>query len=187
MTGFSFAKPWSLTTEADRSKARESSRVSSIDLSSSFEHKRLKEMYDDMQAVSLAFVEAVIVDDAEALRQKLASPGKANSADQPVLVSQATFASLKHLLAHLWYTGSVVRDFNREQRQLLEERVAKLEARPVFEDAGVWDRDKSYLAGQGVTSDGSFWICKRPSAPGERPGASDAFRLAVKRGKDARQ
>ncbi len=68
----------------------------------------------------------------------------------------------------------------------IQGRIKELESRPEFEDAGVWSDEKSYKNGNGVTYDGSFWIVKRDTQPGEKPGASSGFRLCVKRGKDGR-
>ena len=67
----------------------------------------------------------------------------------------------------------------------LEKRIADLEQNQ-FEDAGVWVDSRSYRKNQGVTQAGSFWIAQRDVAAGEKPGASNNWRLAVKAGKDAR-
>lgn len=72
-----------------------------------------------------------------------------------------------------------------ERNAALEKRVNELEARPVMEYAGVWDQKKVYGSGKFVTDGGSLWHSKRASV-GERPGASDAWTLAVKKGRDAR-
>lgn len=55
-----------------------------------------------------------------------------------------------------------------------------------FKDEGVWRDDTTYHKNGGRTFDGSFWIAQRATQPGEKPGASDGFRLAVKRGRDGR-
>ncbi|UEM13677.1 hypothetical protein J4G43_004980 [Bradyrhizobium barranii subsp. barranii] len=69
----------------------------------------------------------------------------------------------------------------------LNRRIEALEARPVFEDAGVWAQDRGYKHGHGVTHGGSYFIAQRDTQPGEKPGDADSgFRLAVKRGRDAR-
>jgi hypothetical protein len=68
----------------------------------------------------------------------------------------------------------------------LWEEVKALKDRPEFSDAGIWVHDKTYKTGNGVSESGSFWIAKRDTTFGEKPGASDAWRLAVKRGKDGR-
>lgn len=51
-------------------------------------------------------------------------------------------------------------------------------------DVGVWKEGASYVAGDGVTSAGSFWIAQADTSA--RPGKSDEWRLAVKRGNDGR-
>lgn len=53
-------------------------------------------------------------------------------------------------------------------------------------DAGVFREEKDYEAGDGVTYGGSFWIAQKDSK-GQRPGTSDAWRLAVKQGRDGKQ
>jgi len=51
-------------------------------------------------------------------------------------------------------------------------------------DAGVWKEGASYVAGDGVTHGGSFWIAQ--AATDAKPGLSADWRLAVKRGADGR-
>ena len=51
-------------------------------------------------------------------------------------------------------------------------------------DAGVWKEGASYVAGDGVTLGGSFFIAQ--TATTAKPGKSDDWRLAVKRGSDGR-
>jgi collagen triple helix repeat protein len=51
-------------------------------------------------------------------------------------------------------------------------------------DAGVWKQGTSYEQGDGVTLGGSFWIAQRDTSA--KPGASDDWRLAVKRGGDGK-
>jgi Collagen triple helix repeat (20 copies) len=51
-------------------------------------------------------------------------------------------------------------------------------------DAGVWKEGASYAAGDGVTLGGSFFIAQ--TATTAKPGKSDDWRLAVKRGSDGR-
>jgi hypothetical protein len=69
----------------------------------------------------------------------------------------------------------------------MEKRLKDIESRPVFSDEGVWVHDRKYLKGNGVTSDGSFWIAKRDTEHGEEPGRCDGFRLCVKRGRDGKE
>ena len=51
-------------------------------------------------------------------------------------------------------------------------------------DAGVWKENTTYNRGDGVTLGGSFFIAQADTAA--KPGASDDWRLAVKRGADGR-
>jgi hypothetical protein len=52
-------------------------------------------------------------------------------------------------------------------------------------DRGVFKAGE-YSQGDGVTHSGSFWIAQRDTKADELPGRSDAWRLAVKRGQDAK-
>jgi hypothetical protein len=56
---------------------------------------------------------------------------------------------------------------------------------PMVIDRGVW-REQGYAKGDGVTWGGSFFIAQRATEPNEKPGASDAFRLSVKKGRDGK-
>jgi integrin beta 3 len=51
-------------------------------------------------------------------------------------------------------------------------------------DAGVWKEGATYVAGDGVTLGGSFFIAQAGTSA--KPGKSDDWRLAVKRGSDGR-
>lgn len=55
---------------------------------------------------------------------------------------------------------------------------------PVPMDAGVFKDGATYRPGDGVTWGGSFWLCQEETT--EKPGVSDAWRLAVKRGRDGK-
>lgn len=62
----------------------------------------------------------------------------------------------------------------------LEKRCAELEQKALNGyDRGIWREDDAYQKGDWVTHDGALWIVQR-AAKGERPGKSDAYRLAVK-------
>lgn len=54
---------------------------------------------------------------------------------------------------------------------------------PVVIDRGVW-RDGAYERGDAVTWAGSLWIARRDTT--DKPESSDAWRLAVKRGRDGK-
>jgi hypothetical protein len=68
----------------------------------------------------------------------------------------------------------------------LETRCKSLEAKPSLRYCGVWKADVRYGEGAAVTQDGSLWIARAIAPPGEKPGDSDAWQLAVKRGRDGR-
>jgi hypothetical protein len=66
--------------------------------------------------------------------------------------------------------GDQVKEFRHKFHSLLER--------------GVWKIDRSYERGDGVTFDGSYWIAQRDTK--DKPGTSDAWRLAVKKGRDGK-
>jgi integrin beta 3 len=51
-------------------------------------------------------------------------------------------------------------------------------------DAGPWTAGSRYAAGAGVSWDGGYWIAKELTS--DQPGSSDAWRLAVRRGKQGK-
>lgn len=55
---------------------------------------------------------------------------------------------------------------------------------PVVIDKGVFKDGTEYEAADGVTFGGSYWIAR--SATKDKPGTSDAWRLAVKKGRDGK-
>jgi hypothetical protein len=55
---------------------------------------------------------------------------------------------------------------------------------PAVIDRGVFKSGSDYEQGDGVTYGGSFWIAQKDTS--DIPGNSDAFRLAVKRGRDGK-
>lgn len=75
-----------------------------------------------------------------------------------------------------------------DRRRELELRVMQLEERLADVDnlkyCGTYEQHREYQPGNFVTEAGSIWHCKvRTSA---KPGESDCWTLAVKRGKDGR-
>jgi hypothetical protein len=54
---------------------------------------------------------------------------------------------------------------------------------PVVIDRGVFKESETYYPGDGVTWGGSWWLCQVETQ--DKPGASDSWRLAVKKGRDA--
>lgn len=54
-------------------------------------------------------------------------------------------------------------------------------------DRGVFTSERSYAVGDAVSFGGSLWIAQRQTETSERPGeTNDAWRLAVKRGRDGK-
>ena len=56
---------------------------------------------------------------------------------------------------------------------------------PVLIERGIYKPDSRYEKGDGVTYGGSFWICQKDN-PETKPGDGPDWRLAVKRGRDAK-
>ncbi len=55
---------------------------------------------------------------------------------------------------------------------------------PVVIDRGIYAEGKDYMAGDGVTWGGSFWIAQKDTA--SKPGEGGDWRLSVKKGRDGR-
>jgi integrin beta 3 len=58
---------------------------------------------------------------------------------------------------------------------------------PVVLDRGVYAVARAYEQGDGVTYGGDYWIATRQTAAGDKPGDCDAWRLAVRKGRDGRR
>ena len=56
---------------------------------------------------------------------------------------------------------------------------------PAVIDRGVYRDTEAYAKGDGVTWGGSYFIAQK-QAPEGKPGESDSWRLAVKRGRDGK-
>lgn len=67
----------------------------------------------------------------------------------------------------------------------LQKRIAALEARGSMKYEGVWDPTKAYPVGSFVTDDGSMWHANDTNIS-VRPGSSDCWQLAIKRGRDGK-
>lgn len=74
-------------------------------------------------------------------------------------------------------------DGGRTLRWIMGETVHEIKTAIVL-DAGVWKEGLSYSTGDGVTLGGSFFIAQTDTTA--KPGKSDDWRLAVKRGTDGR-
>lgn len=74
-------------------------------------------------------------------------------------------------------------DGGRTLRWAIGETVHEIKTAIVL-DVGVWKEGNAYVAGDGVTMGGSFFIAQADTTA--KPGKSDEWRLAVKRGTDGR-
>jgi len=74
-------------------------------------------------------------------------------------------------------------DGGRTLRWAIGDTVHEIKTAVVL-DAGVWKEGANYAAGDGVTLGGSFFIAQAETSA--KPGKSDDWRLAVKRGSDGR-
>jgi hypothetical protein len=120
--------------------------------------------------------------------------------------TRGCWRSIKAMIAELF----VLQELGVEKRNALEARIKELEARPTTEHealrslisalsdrlaevekretnlryCGVFEIGRTYQEGNFVTFDGSIWHCK--AATQTRPGQSDRWVLACKRGSDAK-
>lgn len=76
---------------------------------------------------------------------------------------------------------------HEEQLRALNDRIKALEARPTLRFLGTWAENRdvgSFGEGACLTHHGSLWIAKRVTS--DEPGRSNAWQLAVKRGRDGK-
>lgn len=78
------------------------------------------------------------------------------------------------------------RDFSIKTIRANGEEITKGFKIPIVIDKGVFRDGQNYVQNDGVTFAGSFWIAKK-DMPKDKPGSSDDWRLAVKRGRDGRE
>jgi hypothetical protein len=105
-------------------------------------------------------------------------PGR-NAADLTYLQDYAV-----EQVGRAFKTASVTTpDGGRTLRWAIGETVHEIKTAIVL-DAGVWREGATYVAGDGVTLGGSFFIAQAETSA--KPGKSDDWRLAVKRGSDGR-
>jgi hypothetical protein len=112
------------------------------------------------------------------------------SPDQPAAFTLGRSVEIDHALGLL--RGLAAQSQERERQ--LEARVAALEGRladalqgaPPMKYAGVHQRALGYAAGSVVTHKGSAWVAIRAVTEGETPSESDAWQLAVQRGRDGK-
>jgi hypothetical protein len=111
-------------------------------------------------------------------RGEKGEPGR-NAADLTYLQDYAA-----EQVGRAFKTASVTTsDGGRTLRLAIGEAVHEIKTALVL-DAGVWKDGASYAAGDGVTLGGSFFIAQAETSA--KPGKSDDWRLAVKRGSDGR-
>jgi integrin beta 3 len=111
-------------------------------------------------------------------RGQKGEPGR-NAADLTFLQDYAT-----EQVGRALKTATVTTlDGGRTLRWVIGDTVHEIKTAIVL-DAGVWKEGASYVPGDGVTLGGSFFIAQAETAA--KPGKSDDWRLAVKRGSDGR-
>lgn len=175
--------PFELTEPAERAAAldRQQQRKKSYARQLSDDQcKHVEEVDGQFWDIAIPLIEGLTERFQQALKKGI------SSVNRPVAFTQGRSLAITGIMARLWASHRTTEHLHREQIAALEKRIAELEARPIFEDAGVWAENRSYARGQGTTFDGSFWLAKRSTTFGERPGGCDAWRLAVKRGRDGR-
>ena len=102
-----------------------------------------------------------------------------NAADLALLQEQ-----IEQRVERMFKAASVTTlDGGRTLRWVFGETVHEIKTAIVL-DAGVWREGTAYVAGDGVTMGGSFFIAQADTSA--KPGKSDEWRLAVKRGSDGR-
>lgn len=109
---------------------------------------------------------------------------------RPVMYTQGQHLAVMAMLAFIQTEYRLLSAFGRDRRNAVEkrllERIEALEASAAdFKYCGTWKSDTLYRTGNFVTDGGSIFHANRASV-GERPGTSDSFTLAVKKGKDAK-
>jgi hypothetical protein len=108
---------------------------------------------------------------------------KANPPAPPITLAEALVAALgKQLGARLELLSGV----HGAKLRHLEARIATIEQRRSLDYLGVWRPDQPYARGDCVTRQGSLFVCRARTEPGDVPGQSDAWQLAAKRGRDGK-
>jgi hypothetical protein len=107
--------------------------------------------------------------------------------DRSARYSQANYIAMLMVLTRIDIESKATREFYRNRRVELEDRIKELEARPIaLSWAGVYAADVQYKRGTFVTYDGSLWHCNK-DLRGVLPGKDENWTLAVKRGRDGRE
>jgi len=118
------------------------------------------------------------IDGRDGERGQKGEPGR-NAADL-TLLQQYIDERVERTLKAASITTS---DGGRTLRWAMGETVHETKTAVVL-DAGVWKEGAAYVAGDAVSHGGSLFIAQGDTS--ERPGKSDHWRLAVKRGNDGR-
>ena len=118
------------------------------------------------------------IDGKNGERGEKGEPGR-NASDLTFLQDYAV-----EQIGRAFKTASVTTpDGGRTLRVAIGDTVHEIKTAIVL-DAGVWKEGATYAAGDGVTLGGSFFIAQAETSA--KPGKSDDWRLAVKRGSDGR-
>lgn len=114
---------------------------------------------------------------ARAAHESLLSEARAIAANHKRTAGDVALIHVSQATVHLkWATDRIA---------ALEARVAALEANPPLSYEGVYEAGKSYRKGQAATFAGSLWIAQRDTDGS--PGTGDAWKLAVRKGRDAKE
>lgn len=144
---------------------------------------------DDLQADWSALIRGFWGADAVAksdddLHDKIVTAGKLLGSDFDVRFSQAVFMAFAVRFAELEAQASAMMAFQALRRKQLEARIEELEKQPKLRYAGVWAAEVGNKAGEFVTWSGSMWYCNQDTTA--KPGESEAWTLAVKRGRESK-
>ena len=101
---------------------------------------------------------------------------------EPLMVRISTLETRCGALSMLAGRGQAAEQIT--ELETLIERVKSLEARPEMSYRGVWHLNEDYRLGDFVTHNGSIFHCWTPTK--DRPGESNAWQLAVKKGADGK-
>jgi len=119
-------------------------------------------------------------------REKISADIELALAEERAAAPPGEKLSMWNLLGQMIGVVSAHTGTARDQLAALADRVAALEAKVAdgLQYEGVHEPDRAYRRNLAVTHDGSIWISMRETR--QRPGDGADWKLAVKRGKDAR-
>ena len=119
------------------------------------------------------------IDGKDGERGAKGEPGR--NATDLTLIEERIEQRVERAIEAITFTSA---DGGRTLRFALGDKVVREVKTAIVLDAGVWKEGTSYAAGDGVTLGGSFFIAQADTTA--KPGKSDDWRLAVKRGNDGR-